>query len=52
MNAPTLPGDKLAHQTTAMGRQSIPDDRQLAGNMPLKMLQKLDDLRSLYAARE
>jgi len=48
----TLSGDKLPHQTTAMNWKPIPDDRQFAADMPLKMLQELDDLRSFDAAGE
>jgi len=49
---PALVGDKFAHQTTPMDRQPIPDDRQPARDVPLQVLQELNYLRRLDAARE
>jgi hypothetical protein len=41
--------DVSAHQGTAVNRSAIPEDQQLAGQMALQMLEKLDDLRSVDA---
>ena len=50
VDAAALAGDKLAYGTAAMHRQAIPDDRQLAADVTLEVLQKLDDLRGFDAA--
>lgn len=47
MDAPPLPSDKIAHRSTAMRRQTIPQNQQLGGDMSLEVLQELDYLWSL-----
>src|SRR6266404_2327358 len=49
-NRPTLRGDKLSHQPTAMNRQTVPNESQSTADVTLQMFQKLDDLRRLDAA--
>jgi hypothetical protein len=39
--------DKLAHQAALVHSQPIPDDQQLAFDLRLERLEKLDNLRSL-----
>ena len=42
-------GYKFMHQSTAMHRQPIPNDQELGADVPLKVLQELDDLRCFDA---
>src|SRR5260370_36399958 len=49
-NRPTLRGDKLSHQPTAMNGQTVPNESQSTADVTLQMFQKLDDLRRLDAA--
>src|SRR5437899_7635471 len=44
--APSLLPHEVPHCAAAMDRQSIPDNQQLAGNVPQQMRKKLDDLGS------
>src|SRR5258708_7358869 len=48
-NRPTLRGDKLSHQPTAMNGQTVPNESQSTADVTLQMFQKLDDLRRLDA---
>lgn len=45
-----LVGDKFTHQPAAMNRKTIPDDRQFATNVALKVFQELNDLWRLDTA--
>jgi hypothetical protein len=36
----------VAHQTAAVGRQAVPDQKQRLANVPHQRLQKIDDLRT------
>lgn len=47
-----LAADKLAHQPASMDRKAIPDDRQFAANVALKMFQKFNYLWRLDTAGE
>ena len=42
--------DVILHQQAAVDRGAIPEDEELAGQVPLEMTEKLDDLRTLDAA--
>src|SRR6266404_5410672 len=41
-NRPTLRGDKLSHQPTAMNRQTVPNESQSTADVTLQMFQKLE----------
>src|SRR5438477_1862378 len=40
--------DIVAHETAAVGRQTVPDQKQRLANVLHERLQKIDDLRTLY----
>src|SRR5438477_11659555 len=40
-------GDIVAHETAAVGRQAVPDQKQRLANALHERLQKIDDLRTL-----
>src|SRR6202163_4316895 len=44
--ASSLLTHELPHRAAAMGRQAVPDNQQLARNMPKQVREKLDDLRT------
>ena len=50
LHGPALLGDKLPHQSAAVNGQPIPNDRQATTEVPLQMVQELDDLGRLDAA--
>lgn len=52
MDSALLLGDKVPHRATTMGWQTVPNDCQRSADVPLEVFEKLDDLWSLYAARE
>jgi len=52
LDCPALSSDKLTHQPATMYRQTVPNDRQSTADVPLKVFQKLYELRSLDAAGE
>jgi len=52
MDLPLLARDKLAYRSTAVHRQSIPDNQQLGGDVSLEVLQELNDLLRLNRSRE
>ena len=49
MPAPASPVtvEILADQQAAVNGRAIPDDQQFAGELPLQMIKKRDDLRAL-----
>ena len=48
----TLGADVLAHEAATVRGEAVPDDQQLAGQMPLEVGEKLHDLRCLDRAGE
>ena len=43
---------ELPHRAAAMTGQSVPNDQQLAGNVPQQVREKLDDLRAADRSRK
>ena len=52
MDAAVLLSDVFPDQSTAVRRQTVPDDREQAADVLLEMFKKLDHLRGLDAAGE
>jgi hypothetical protein len=49
-DAPAGGSDVMLDQQTAMNRRAVPQDEDFAGNMPLQVPEKLNDLRAFDAA--